>query len=229
MTTATAKRPTRARKPAAETVEKPDPIRAKDLADALADALLFAGNDYTLPVLNGIRLEADGVQLTAVGTNRYVLGVRKVELPSDAFTFLLNRDDTKDLISLLKTRQHTHKRGPEVSVAVAEPNGPGNGRLMTVKTDALTVQYNEVPGEFPKWRGLVENMKANEKKDTVGTCGLNAHYLALFSRLSTVGPMTPLRLTTTGANDGVQLSAGDFWGALMPVRLSEASATDLAA
>lgn len=208
-------RPTRARKPVTRTVEKPDPVRAKDLAEALSDALLFASRDPYVPIINAVRFESDGSTLTLVATDRYALGIRTITAPSEPFEFVLPYADTQDLIGLLKTRWHSHKRGPEVSLQVE------NG-VLTVATANLSVRYDQAIGEFPKWQKLADQIKSNKAKPDVGDFAVNPLLLAKFARVSTVGPTSPLSIKTTGVSDGVQVRAGKhFWGALMPVRLSE--------
>ncbi|MFI6793636.1 DNA polymerase III subunit beta [Nonomuraea sp. NPDC050383] len=59
--------------------EPPDPvgsINADQLAAAVAQVAAAAGKDDTLPMLTGVRIDADGGQLTLAATDRYRIAVR---------------------------------------------------------------------------------------------------------------------------------------------------------
>jgi DNA polymerase-3 subunit beta len=55
------------------------------LAEAVAQTVIAAGRDDTLPMLTGIRLEIEGSRLTLAATDRFRLAVRELEWsPEDA-------------------------------------------------------------------------------------------------------------------------------------------------
>jgi hypothetical protein len=127
-------------------------ITSEDLRVALANALHFAGRDYTLPVLNSVRLEFDGTTLTAIATDRYAIGIATAACTAPPGVFLLGYGDAADLVRLLKSRK---VRGSVVGVDLALADG-----VLTVVFSNLSITYRQVAGEYPVWRKIVEDADA---------------------------------------------------------------------
>jgi hypothetical protein len=153
------------RKPKAPPVETV-PLFARDLADFLADALLFTSCDDFIPQLHAVRIDVDKARLRAVSTDRYALGVRTMPYTGPAFpALLLTVPDARDLIAVLRLRlaprgmllarfaRLSTLKGPGSRPLVIKTTGPHNGVQITVgSTDdflgfLMPVRLSEQPNE----------------------------------------------------------------------------------
>lgn len=204
------------KKPA--TVVEPSIIYSRDIADFLADALLFADTTGFLPVLDAVMLTADKGVLTATATNHYILGQRTLACWEGRPTFepfLLAADDALDIVKVLRSRRTTKQqaRGVPVDLAIADN--------LVVQVGPITIRCARREGEFPKYEKLLADALAYEKTSDAGTFAVNARLLAIFGRLST---RAPLEVRSTAPSRPVSVKAGDdFRGILMPVRMSSYS------
>ena len=128
---------------------------ASDLHAAVSDAALFAGTDSTLPMLNAVRLEASETQLIAVATDRFTLGVRRVDYAGESFELMLSLADVRTLAKMAKTvGRHFELRTVTVELSRAE----SDNRVVSVQFGFSTgesVTFGTLDVEFPKWRQLI--------------------------------------------------------------------------
>lgn len=189
-------------------------ITGQELRFALMDALLFADLPGGLPILDGVRLEQDGETLTVVATDRYALCIVRTPCTAPAFELNLDRRDTAELVGILRGR---HRR--RVDLAVDLEPVPGEDALV-VRVGELALRYRSQPGDYPRWRGLVDTMDA--KTRTPAPCVAFSHRL-----LGRIGKLTstsgePLRLYPGGTAQALDARLGDRVRVLlMPIRLAE--------
>lgn len=209
-------------------------LKAVNLHTAITTAKLFAGNDATLPMLNAVRLEFAESQLVAVATDRFVLGVQRVDYSGEAFAVMLSAPDVVNLARIAKTATRDQQwRDVEVEITREQfwpagadsrtdaPTERPDGRVATVafrfnSGEAITIQTLDV--EFPKYRQLIPS-DDTVTVDPAGVKGFNAGYLAKFSKV----PGSHQMVVSVGkpGKPAVISIGDDFIGLIMPVRLAD--------
>lgn len=165
------------------------------LAHVVAQVVVAAGRDDTLPALTGVRMEIEGERLTLAATDRYRLAVRELrwapEQTGQSAVALVPARPLLDTARALSTAD-------KVTVALSTGGGEaligfeGNGRQTTQRL---------LDGEFPKYRSLLPETSSSTA--VVATPLL----LEALRRVSVVAERnTPVRLTV--APGSVQLDAG---------------------
>lgn len=193
-------------------------ISRQDWRNALVAVLAHAGTDRTLPVIRAVQIDCDAKGITFVGTDRYTLGVYRHDFTDgdenapEPFSFLLDRFDADDSLKLFKVQ-----RGFQVPLRVTVDDV-----RMSLHDDVgdpgLTVVVKSTDGVYPKWRGIVDDVRAKDKELAEGIA-LNGHYLARWSKAARVDE--PVRIVAHGEHGAILVSVGpNFIGLQMPVRLS---------
>lgn len=187
-------------------------VKADGMARILGNALAHAGKDDTLPVLNAVRLECAEGTLTAVGTDRYSLGLDTAQLVDSTgdFTFLLGRDDATRIIKACKEHGKAWRSvvgGPTVDLTV-------EGDRLTFTTYGQQITAQPVIGEFPRYRGLFP-----DTTDATEHVALSPSNLAKLTKLTTDSKNTPLRFYFISATKPVVVRVDTFVGLLMPCRI----------
>lgn len=193
-------------------------VPARDFYQAIGAVLPQASGDDTLPVLKAVLLEVHGAALSAAATNRHVLGVVTVQLPTadaDGFRFLLDRVDAERLVKQLKVE---FKRYPNVEITLERAVGAHGDTMLTVRTPSGEVRVHEVYGEFPPYRKLLDY---TPERDPVGEVSLDLDFLYGLrqSRAALDEKGASLRLRFRGPDRGVDVEIGQrFRGLIMPIR-----------
>ncbi|WP_182359437.1 DNA polymerase III subunit beta family protein [Tomitella gaofuii] len=190
-------------------------VDVKGLIATLKNTVLFAGDDDTLPMLQCARVEIIGDHLYAMATDRFRIGVNRVQFKSatnvsSGWAILVHRDD----IGALEAAYKGVKRG---TLATLEVNDTG----MRVGVDGHAVEMNIVARDyqFPKVAQLLQVSGAH----TVPTAStiLNSEYLADFKKARrSTGDMVEVTFPDE-TNKPVRITIRDYFvGLIMPVRLS---------
>lgn len=191
------------------------------LHTGLHNAIISASRDETLPMLCAIEITSDGKQLVMVSTDRYRLGMTRVQLDEGggAWRFLLKLKDAEVLLKSLKTvRKDAEWRSAGIEFDTVDDVSIEGGRTMT--KNVLTVKLNSgesftfdsVDCEFPKWRQLLPD---NGTESAEAMTGFSAEYLAAFGKIIADTPHIVLR--HFGARRPRVLTIGeDYVGLLMP-------------
>lgn len=188
-------------------------LKAKDLYTAISDAVNFAAPaSAMLPMLEAVRLEFGEGQLIAVATDRFTLGVSRVDYSGEAFTVLIAAKDAKALVKMAKTLKRD-ERGREVDVEVTE-----SGVMFRFSSgEALTVRGLDV--QFVSWRHLLPSDE-DKMGGLVGE-GYTASLLAKFAKVR-VDERHRMAVFPTSAEGRVGPTiiriGPDFIGLLMPQR-----------
>lgn len=124
-------------------------VNGKALAGILADVLLFASKDKTLPPLNAVQLQGSTVDGTAVivarATDRYVLAETWMNLDSGEWPttpILVNMVDIQNIISVLK------KTAFSAQITIVGDNGKTYLTVTVLRT--TTTASCDADSKFPK-------------------------------------------------------------------------------
>lgn len=165
-----------------------------DFVDALGDALIFAANDLTLPMISAVYLEgAKGEQsVTFTATDRFILGQRRintVEPLTEDFAALIPAEQVKIVVGVHKAAARARCR-------------PGVGPLdIKVSANYLTAGQMSVPldtdHEFVKYRSLWPSKEAQ-----IEELGVDLALLARLAKLSVFGrgKSKGVRIAPSGKN-----------------------------
>lgn len=126
-------------------------VAAAELAQAVAQVVVAAGRDDTLPVLTGIRIEIDGDRLTLAATDRYRLAVRELgwrpegtDLPAAALVPARNIADAARALA-----------GADDDVTIALSTGTGGEALVGFANETRRTTTRLLDGEYPRYRSLI--------------------------------------------------------------------------
>jgi hypothetical protein len=174
-------------------------IKADELHRLLSDVLPFAGTDDTLPMLRCVRIESDGKRLLAATTDRFTMGVSKVDFEATdnehrnadgkfeyrnlECEFLLGPTDVSTLIKIAKTvkrdidwRLVTISKVGEIPPGCTVPTF--TYRFAFFSGEQVTVKPFDA--EFPKFKQLIPSGGAVARAAT----GFTMPYLAKFAKVA---------------------------------------------
>ncbi|MEV8033963.1 hypothetical protein [Streptomyces sp. NPDC086182] len=158
--------------------------------------------DDTLPIINGIRFECDGVHIHALATDRYTFAAARVKVreETDTWAITIDESDLDWVTAWVKTREGDtilNLTATETELTIADDRG----NLI-------------VPGRddtFPKWQGMFRD--ALENASSGDLVNLDTKMLARWKAAD-----THLRVWQTEAEKPVVIIGHDFIGMQMPAR-----------
>lgn len=194
-------------------------LTAKALHTAVSDALLFAAPpSMMLPMLEAVRLEFTDGQLIAVATDRFALGVSRVEYRGPAATVCVGGSDAKALVKMARTLKRDEK-SRQVDVEVGAEGAQLAFRFST--GESMTVRGLDV--SFPQWRSLIPTDAA--RMGGITGCGYNPALVAKFAKVRPGEHGAGARMvmfpsvTAAGRPGPTAVRVGEgFIGLLMPIR-----------
>lgn len=203
-------------------------LTAREFAAAVNPILPLAGRDDMLPVINAVLIETDGKWLSAMSTDRFRIGIKRIEKrPTDddpstewpTFRALIPLRSVRSLLSMFKP---TRTMNPELRLTVDGDNLIAEGAGGFDLFDSSRFTYALTPGEFPDLRALVR--KAAEKVDErAHEAGINPFFMADFKACGN----TTLRVAFGAPGRPIVLTDDDgFIGLLMPRKLVSGEAED---
>ena len=160
-------------------------VSAEEFASAVAQVVVAAGRDDTLPVLTGVRVEIDGDRLTLAATDRYRLAMRElswrpegVELPAAALV------PGRTLAEAAKALT-----GPG-DITIALGSGANGESLIGLANDTRRTTTRLLDGEYPRYRSLIPNEHLSQAEVSTAT------FIDALRRVSLVAARTsPVRLS----------------------------------
>jgi hypothetical protein len=209
-------------------------VKAAELHRWLSDVQPFAGTDDTLPMLTGTHVEWDGKRFLAATTDRFTLGISKLDVPEPGVSdgglkdveFMLARNDVAALLRIAKTakrdedwRQVTISRVGEIPKGCTVPTF--TYRFTFFSGETLTVKPFDA--EFPKFKQLIPSGPPVARALSAFT----VDYLAKFAKVTT-DRARRIQLYSFddnefgGAKPTVALIGDNFIGLIMPVRCEDA-------
>lgn len=200
---------------AAEVTAVDNIVKAAAFRTALSDALNFtAAASDNLPVLETVRVEAGDGDLIAVATDRFVIGVSRVDYTGAPFAATLSVADAKRLVAMAKCPKRD-EAWREVSIVVGS-----DGALTFRFTTGEALAVRPVVEEYPAWRRLIPDTERR-----MGAVIGVAYDPALLAKFAKVRPAERDRRMAmfAGMADsklcGTVVTIGeDFVGMVMPQR-----------
>lgn len=131
-------------------------VEAEVFAQAVAQVVVAAGRDDTLPMLTGIRIEIDGPKLTLAATDRFRLAVRDIEWqpadPTLTTSLLVPARSLSDF-----TKQWLSRKPGEPAVTVELATGAAGDRHATlgITSAGRASTTRLLDAEFPAFRKLI--------------------------------------------------------------------------
>ncbi|WP_406289562.1 hypothetical protein [Embleya sp. NBC_00896] len=188
-----------------------------DLRALLRDVTPHMGTDDSLPMLCGIKVEADDRHLYLIATDRYTLAATRRAAPGiGTWSAFLDTDDVKAITALGR-------------IAGTRPIALSHdGRRLTARVGghALTLDPNDTEngeglGSFPRWRPMVREALA-AAPDLTTEVALNARFLARWGgHLRGTDACAPCLVWGSGIrHKPIVITRGeDFIGLQMPIHL----------
>lgn len=161
--------------------------------------------DDTLPAINGIRFECDGIHIHALATDRYTFAVAraKVREETDTWTATISEDDLDWFTGWL----NTHEGDTILDLSTTDQG-------LTVKDDRGTLTVPAEDHTFPKWQSLFHDA-LTAAATPAAMVDVDTKMLARWKRAD-----THLRTWQTGSEKPFLLIGDDFIGLQMPSRYS---------
>jgi hypothetical protein len=178
-------------------------INAHKLQRMISQTLPHVSPDDTVPPINGIRFECDGVHIHALASDRYTFAVArtKVREETDTWSLTISEADLKWFTAWLGTHE-----GDTILNLVAQDTG------LAVTDDRGTVLVPAKDHVFPKWQHLFRDalQDASTSGDLVS---LDTEMLARWKHAD-----SHLRVWQTTPEKPLLLVGEDFLGLQMPAR-----------
>ena len=193
-------------------------MRAHDLWMAVSDALIFsAPASAMVPPVQTVRLEATAEQLVAAATDRFVLGVSRVDYSGVPFTLTMSNTDALVLARMAKTLKRD-QGWRSVAIDVETTDRETRLDFRFASGEAMTVRSTDT--EFPRWRQLLPT-DADRMGSVIGM-GYNPANMAKFAKVANAGSRDRMVVfptaTERGPGPSVVRIGANFVGLIMPVR-----------
>lgn len=204
-------------------------LTASEFAALIRPVLPLAGDDMMLPVLNAVLIETDSKWLSATATDRFRLGIKRIEKrPTEddeaadwpEFRALIPLRAVRSLLAMFKASRGYN---PSMSLTIEGDKliAEGTGGFSLFDASRFTHQLEN--GEYPKVRGIFRECLAVKPEDRRGDFGINPSFMADFKATGA----TTLRVMggsgEVGSGAGIVITDDDgFIGLLMPRRLVNA-------
>ena len=161
--------------------------------------------DDTLPVINGIRFECDGVHIHALATDRFTFAVAraKVREETDTWTTTISQNNLRWFTRWLETHEGD---------TILNLTATGEGLAVTDDRGTLVVPAKD--HTFPNWQGLFRNA-LTDAATSGDMVSVDTKMLARWRHAD-----THLRTWQTEPEKPILLVGDDFIGLQMPARYS---------
>jgi hypothetical protein len=178
-------------------------INAHKLQRLIKQTRPHVSPDDTLPPINGIRFECDGIHIHALATDRYTFAVAraKVREETDAWSLTVSESDLGWFTAWLET----HEGDTILNLTVGD-----NGLTVTDDNGNLVVPAND--HTFPKWQGLFRDA-LTDAATSGDMVSVDTKMLARWEKAD-----THLRTWQTEPEKPLLLVGDDFIGLQMPCR-----------
>lgn len=199
-------------------------ISTKALAQLVKPIVPLAGKDDMLPLLRCVRFQASGKYLTAATTDRFRVGIARVELdtpPPANLDIKIGLDELKQLLAVFKSDARIERT---VTITVVDENKIKVEQAFGFGFVDASMGFPLVQGDYPR---LTHLFKRENLSEPVTSVGLNGAYLADFRHAAREGE--PLIVRSGNERKPLIITAGEhFIGALMPVRAGIEDGSDAA-
>lgn len=212
-----------------ETTELTFVMASRDLLNALANTVVFASKDATLPILCAVMLEVEDGHLTAYATDRYRLARVRVPMQADAVgdmpQLIMSRKIVDQFVKHLKGDMKLVKYGASAHLTARVDGGQVVSWALSFNGVA-TEATESLDGQYPKIKQLFPEAQPSEP---AGLMAFNPALLADMGKIKDHAPSDryannePLRIVG-GGSQGKPTSFFRFtWfeALLMPVRVAD--------
>lgn len=206
-------------------------LGADRLAELVTPIIPLAGRDDYMPVINAVLIESDGKWLSASATDRFRIGIKRIEKYATDDDPATEWPQFRALVPLRSIKailaMHKPRRGalpPDLTLTVADNS-------LTVEAvgafdlfDSARFTYTLQAGDFPAVRSLIRDALAKPADERATDFGINPDFMADFKAVGRT-----LRVVTgpTRANGDkgplILTDNNGFIGVLTPRRIVEAS------
>ncbi|MDQ0842457.1 hypothetical protein [Streptomyces sp. V1I6] len=178
-------------------------INAHKLQRLIKQTRPHVSSDDTLPAINGIRFECDGIHIHALATDRYTFAVAraKVREETETWTVTVSEEDLGWFTGWLET----HKGDTILNLVVG-----ADGLAVTDDRGTLVVPAKD--HTFPKWQGLFRDA-LTDAATSGDMVSVDTKMLARWKHAD-----THLRTWQTEPEKPLLLVGDDFIGLQMPAR-----------
>lgn len=194
--------------------------------DLVLAASVAASKDYTLPTLEGIRVEWDGTGVRMVSTDRYRL-VRAEWCPKDGQAGVAEGAalvPAAELVAYVKALPKPSRFGLAPTVLIHPEDGQVRFTCVTSEGE-VSRTIRTLAGDFPKYQSLIPTEFAGLDGDGIG---VNPKYLADVAKMPLPKKDSPVRVRFTASGRPMvweptaPLDSGVQWlYLLMPVRIGQ--------
>ena len=191
-------------------------IKASQFKRLVEPVLPFADKGDTLPILEAVMFRSHGGRLYAHATDRYRLGVQRVEAEvADGLTFLLA---SKSIRAILNLYRGTKLHDPDLVLTVtADSLRVAGAGSLGFSSDSYTT-WPLTPGDYPTVGTLI-TQAATRALEGVAPTSVNAAFLGDFKMAAVHAEgIEPVRMWTSPNKPNLIRVGDDFIGVLMPVR-----------
>jgi hypothetical protein len=180
-------------------------INAHKLQRMISQTLPHVSPDDTVPPINGIRFECDGVHIHALATDRYTFAVAraKVREETDTWSVTISEQTLGWLVPWLENHE-----GDTILDLSADTDG------LTITDDEGKLTFPAKNHTFPKWQGLFRDA-LTDAATSGDMVSLDTQMLARWKHAD-----THLRTWQTHPEKPLLLVGEDFIGLQMPCRYS---------
>jgi hypothetical protein len=161
--------------------------------------------DDTLPIINGIRFECDGVHVHALATDRYTFAAARVKVREETDNWSITIDDSD--LDWFTAWLNTHEGDTILNLAATETD-------LTVTDDRGSLTVPGRNDKFPKWQGMFRDALQNAAAPAA-MVSVDTKMLARWNHAD-----THLRVWQTEPEKPLVLVGEDFLGMQMPCRYS---------
>lgn len=186
------------------------------LRELLTKVIPFAARDTWMPTLNAVKIEARDGSLISSATDRYVIGMARIEYAADDFAVIIPLDRCRDILSYYKQP----RRAIEVPNVVLELDDDKRLTISQPGSDPeIRLAFDAEKGNPPDLTRMTRDLFAKETTDQPVT--IAAEYLAKFKHLG------DLAIKPTGERKPVLILASGFVGAVMSKGMSDKTTAEI--
>lgn len=208
-------------------------LSARQFRSLIDPILPLAGKDTMLPVLCAVLVQSEGKWLTASATDRFRLGIKRIEKvateddPAKEWPEFRALIPVRAVKSILAAYKPTRGSDPTLSLIVEDDSLVVEAAGSFDLFDAARFTHHLETGEFPKFRSIVTDGLAVPDEERAPSASFNPAFLADFKNCGRTLRVVMGRPT----KPVILLDDEGFVGALMPRRpdLREESWDDLLA
>lgn len=205
-------------------------ITARQFADLVNPVLPLAEKDGMIPVLNAVLIETDGKWLSATATDRFRVGIKRIEKIATDDDLAAEWPEFRALIPLRAVRAllATFRPRRNSTIASLAMSVEDDGRKLVTEgvgtfdlfDSSRVTHYLEI-GEYPGVRSIIRGALASTPEGRVTEFAVNPFFMADFKACGSRGLRILAGVARENGKPGPLVVTDDegFIGALMPTNV----------